>query len=54
MSYDPCGTRRLDGDDILKRLAEHLKVEVVDLEVALKNACDFNKSFRAPTTEVKK
>ena len=50
MAYDPCGTQRLDGDVILKRLALHLGVEVVDLEVALKSACTFNKAFRGPVT----
>ncbi len=33
--YDPCGTQRLEGDDILKRLAEYLKVDREDLKVAL-------------------
>ena len=52
MAYDPCGTQRLDGDVILKRIAEHLGIEVVDLEAALKNAAAFNKSFRGPVKEV--
>jgi CBS-domain-containing membrane protein len=34
--FDPCGTRRLEGDDILKRLAEYLNVDPKDLAVALK------------------
>jgi predicted HTH domain antitoxin len=34
--YDPCGSRRLDGDDIIKRLAEYLNVNPVDLEKALR------------------
>lgn len=45
--YDPCGTQRLEGDVIIKRLAKYLNVEMIDLEVALKNACAFNKSFRS-------
>lgn len=48
MPFDPCGTRMLEGDDILKRLAKHLGVEVVDLEAALKHAALLNKTFRGP------
>ncbi len=51
MAYDPSGDTRLEGDAILKRLAEHLGVEVVDLEAALKSTCAFNKSFRGTTVE---
>lgn len=54
MAYDPCGTRRLDGDDILKRIAEYLKIDVVDLEAALKNSAAFNKNFRGPIETEKK
>jgi len=35
MSYDPCGTQRLEGDDIIKRLALYLKVDPKDLEFTL-------------------
>lgn len=35
MAYDPCGTQRLEGDDILKRLAKDLNVSVSDLRNAL-------------------
>lgn len=33
--YDPCGTQRLEGDDIIKRLAEYLKVDKNDLKAGL-------------------
>lgn len=33
--YDPCGTQRLEGDVIIKRLAAHLKVDPKDLECVL-------------------
>ena len=33
--FDPCGTRRLEGDDILKRLAEYLRMTPFELEEAL-------------------
>jgi hypothetical protein len=33
--YDPCGTQRLEGDDIIKRLALYLKVDPKELEKAL-------------------
>lgn len=25
--YDPCGTRRLEGDDIIARLADYLEID---------------------------
>ena len=53
MAFDPSGDPRLDGDDILKRVALHLGIEVVDLEIALKNIATFNKSFRGPVEKVK-
>lgn len=37
--YDPCGTQRLDGDDIIKRLAVYLKVSPEDLAAALLALC---------------
>jgi len=46
MPFDPCGTRMLEGDGILKRLAEYLGVDVIDLEEALKHAALLNKTFR--------
>ena len=51
MAYEPSGDTRLEGEAILKRLAEHLGIEVVDLEVALKNTAAFNKSFRGPAVD---
>jgi|HubBroStandDraft_1064217.scaffolds.fasta_scaffold727244_2 hypothetical protein len=33
--FDPCGTRRLEGDDIIKRIAEVLNVNPVELASAL-------------------
>jgi hypothetical protein len=48
MAFDPCGTRRLDGDDIIKRLATYLGVEIVDLTEALKHISNTNKAFRSP------
>jgi RIO-like serine/threonine protein kinase len=35
--FDPCGTRRLDGDEILKRIAESLGVGKDALIAALKS-----------------
>jgi hypothetical protein len=35
MPFDPCGTRKLEGDEILKRLAEHFGLPVEDLTNAL-------------------
>lgn len=35
MSFDPCGTRTLEGDEILKRLACYLGVNLVELKEAL-------------------
>lgn len=35
MSYDPCGTQHLEGDEIIKRLAEYLQVSPTYLAVAL-------------------
>lgn len=37
MAFDPCGTRKLEGDEILKRLADYLDVPGHELEMALKN-----------------
>ncbi len=31
MSYDPCGTQRLEGDQLLRRLAEALHMSVDEL-----------------------
>lgn len=33
--YDPCGSQRLDGEDILKRLAKELGVSTLVLRSAL-------------------
>jgi hypothetical protein len=33
--FDPCGTRKLEGEEILKRLAEYLGVELIRLKQAL-------------------
>lgn len=33
--YDPCGTQKVEGDEMIKRLAKHLKVAPQDLEDAL-------------------
>lgn len=35
MNYDPCGTQRLTGQDILNRLAKRLNIEPQELEKAL-------------------
>lgn len=32
MSYDPCGTQRLDGDEIIRRLAKELNMEPLELK----------------------
>ena len=37
MSFDPCGTRHLDGDEILKRLAETLGMTSDELRLVLKS-----------------
>jgi hypothetical protein len=34
MSYDPCGTQRLEGDELIKRLAVYLQVPPADLKQA--------------------
>jgi len=34
--YDPCGTQRLEGNDIINRMAKWLQVDPEDLAVALK------------------
>lgn len=34
--YDPCGTQRLEGNDILNRMAKYLEVDPMDLAIALK------------------
>jgi len=36
MAFDACGTTKLEGDEIIKRLATYLNVEPIDLVVALK------------------
>ena len=36
MAFDPCGTRRLEGNDILNRIAKYLDVDPMDLAIALK------------------
>ena len=36
MAYDPCGTQRLDGAEIIKRLATYLAVNEHELETALR------------------
>lgn len=33
--YDPCGTQKLEGDEMIRRLAKHLHFEPQDLETAL-------------------
>lgn len=33
--YDPCGTQRLEGDDIIKRLADYLKIDKNKLKAGL-------------------
>ena len=35
MSYDPCGTQRLDGDEIIRRVAVELNIDVKILRAAL-------------------
>lgn len=35
MAYDPCGTTRLEGDEMLRRLAKYLGVSPEDLKRAL-------------------
>ena len=35
MSFDPCGTRTLDGIDIVRRLAEYLGITVDELKARL-------------------
>lgn len=34
-SFDPCGTRHIDGEEIIKRLAKELDVNPANLRVAL-------------------
>jgi hypothetical protein len=52
MAFDPCGTRTIEGEDIIKRLAKYLGVEVVDLMEALKHIATTNKAFRGPDERV--
>jgi hypothetical protein len=33
--YDPCGSQKLEGDEMIKRLAKQLGVKPQDLEEAL-------------------
>lgn len=35
MAFDPCGTRKLEGDEILKRLAACLDTTESELRIAL-------------------
>lgn len=35
MAYEPCGSKKLEGDDILKLLAKELNIEVGILRNAL-------------------
>lgn len=35
MAFDPCGTRKLEGEDILKRLSEYLNVDTDALKTVL-------------------
>jgi hypothetical protein len=35
MSFDPCGTRRLEGEDLLQRLAEALHMDKEALKMRL-------------------
>lgn len=35
MAFDACGTTKLEGDEILKRLADYLNVDKQDLKSAL-------------------
>ena len=35
MAYDPCCTKRLEGDEIIKRLAEYLQVSPTYLAAVL-------------------
>lgn len=35
MSFDPCGTRTLDGEEIIKRLAAYLGITVESLKEKL-------------------
>ena len=46
MSYDPCGTQRLEGDDILKRLAKYLGVNPIDLAAVLTDESILHESIR--------
>lgn len=52
--FDPCGTRRLEGTDILKRLAEYLGVDAIDLHDALIRQSQISKAIRDLDTEEKK
>jgi hypothetical protein len=38
MAFDPCGTRRLDGDDIIRRIAEALNIAPEAFRIALLRA----------------
>lgn len=35
MAFDPCGTRTLDGEEIIKRLAKYLNIDPATLELLL-------------------
>lgn len=34
--FDPCGTRKLEGEELIKRLAEVLGIDKNELEAALR------------------
>jgi hypothetical protein len=40
--FDPCGTRHLDGDDLIERLAKSLGVNAEALKRALKDIANRN------------
>lgn len=44
--FDPCGTRKLEAEDILKILAEYLKADVIDLKDALARQSQISKAIR--------
>lgn len=46
MSYDPCGTQHLEGDEIIKRLAKYLNIDPRDLTDALIRQSEISKAIR--------
>ena len=36
MAFDACGTTRLEGNEIMNRMAKYLEVDPMDLAIALK------------------